>query len=374
MHILVPTGIFHPEAGGPATYLYHFLPELQQQGHSVEVITFSDDVPTITYPYPVLRIPRTNLLHRNWVYYQAVKKRLKHADVVYVNSLGLSLPTLHKPSVMKIVGDRAWERCLNRGWIAADEDIDLFQIKRYNVGINWVKRARRKEAQAVDQIIVPSDYLKKMVVGWGVESRRVEVIYNAFEVEDSPITATRATLNLPSDKPLLLMVARLTPWKGGDALLEALTSFPDIHLVVAGTGAMFEPWRQQAHALGLGERVKFLGEVPHAQLRDYYALADYTVLYSGYEGLSHVLLESLNAGTPIIASDKGGNPELVQHNENGLLVPYKDVEALREALGSAFAGDTPQRLRQGAKLDPDRFRWSRLVEQTIALLERTARR
>jgi glycosyltransferase involved in cell wall biosynthesis len=53
----------------------------------------------------------------------------------------------------------------------------------------------------------------------------------------------------------------------------------------------------------------------------YFRSADYTVLYSGYEGLSHTLLESLLAGTPVIASNKGGNPEVVRHGENGLLVP-----------------------------------------------------
>jgi len=370
MHILVPTGIFHPESGGPATYLYHFLPELLKRGHTVEVITFSDDPPPEAYPYPVLRIPRTNMLHRNWVYHQAVKKRLAHADRVFINSLGLWLPKITAPSVLKIVGDRAWERCINRGWLPADEDIDHFQTARYNPLISWVKFARSQEARRAGCIIVPSDYLRRMVVGWGVSAERVQVVYNAF---DPPPPGgepkTRAALKLPNDKPLLLVVARLTPWKGVDALLHALAGLPDYFLVVAGSGATLPALQTLAQALGIAERVRFLGDLPHAELRHYYQAADYTVLYSGYEGLSHVILESLSLGTPVIASDKGGNPEIVQHGVNGLLVPYKSVDALRQALLHAFADDTALTLRRGAKLDPARFAWASLVAQTIALLE-----
>ncbi len=92
--------------------------------------------------------------------------------------------------------------------------------------------------------------------------------------------------------------------------------------------------------------------------------ADYVALYSGYEGLSHTLLESLRAGTPVIASDKGGNPEVVQHGINGLLVPYVDVEALTAAIARSAAsrrarltggelrrGDGSVRLRADGRAD-----------------------
>jgi glycosyltransferase involved in cell wall biosynthesis len=163
------------------------------------------------------------------------------------------------------------------------------------------------------------------------------------------------------------VAARLTVWKGVDALIHALADFPEIHLVVAGTGPTYKHLQMLAGTLG--EQVRFLGDVPHDYLRRYYAVADYTVLYSGYEGLSHVILESLHAGTPVIASDKCGNPEVITDGENGLLVPYKDVDALKSALQRAFSGDTPARLRAGAHVDAGRFAWGRLVEETISILE-----
>ena len=109
-----------------------------------------------------------------------------------------------------------------------------------------------------------------------------------------------------------------------------------------------------------------------ARLATYFRAADYTTLYSGYEGLPHVLLESLLSGTPVIASDKGGNPEVVRHGENGLLVPYPDEDALVAALETAFSSDTRARLAAGTGAGLERFRWPALVEQTAALLERIA--
>lgn len=368
MHILVPTGIFHPEPGGPATYLYRFLPELQARGHTVEVITFGEGQPDI-YPYPVTRIPRTTIVERNWQYYRAVKEKLPHADAVFINSLGIPLPYIKQPTVLKVVGDRAWERAVNRGWVPPTEDIDHFQIARYGPRVNFVKRSRSNEARRADYVIVPSHYLRQMVIGWGVPAERVKTIYNAVEPNELlPDPVSRQSLNLP-DTPLLLTPARLTAWKGVDVTLRAIASLSDVMLVVAGDGPMFNFLQRQVAELELSERVRFLGKISHSELVKYYQVADYTLLYSGYEGLSHVILESLNTGTPVIASDKCGNPEIVQDGYNGFLAPYPEVEALRATILRAFEGDTPQRLRQNPLLDVQKFAWSRMVEETIATLE-----
>src|SRR5215207_8681816 len=96
----------------------------------------------------------------------------------------------------------------------------------------------------------------------------------------------------------------------------------------------------------------------------YMRAADYTALYSGYEGLSHTLLESLRAGTPVIASDKGGNPEVVRHGVNGLLVPYVNVGALAAALHEAFAAGKREALAANTGAGMERFAFGHMVEQT----------
>ena len=127
MHIFVATGIFHPESGGPATYLYRLIPELQARGHHVRVLTFGD-APTADYPYPLTRIKRQPLPVR-WIRYAiAARAELRRADLVFINSLGLPLIDAQRlPRVLKVVGDLAWERAVNKGWLSPTEDIDGFQ-------------------------------------------------------------------------------------------------------------------------------------------------------------------------------------------------------------------------------------------------------
>lgn len=375
MRLFVASGIFHPEPGGPATYLFRLLPELQARGHEVRLLTFGD-APVEGYPYPVRRIPRRFLPLRFADYARAARPLAQWSDLIFANSLGLPLVGLPpRPRVLKVVGDLAWERAVNRGWIPPTEDIDAFQTRRYAWQVMLLKRQRSREVRRADAIIVPSEYLRWMVIGWGAPPERVTVIFNALAPDAAASTRSpddaRSELGLPPG-PLLLTVARLTAWKGVASLLRALARVPDVRLLIAGDGPEEARLRALAGSLRLGERAQFLGRVDRARLATYFRAADYTALYSGYEGLPHVLLESLLSGTPVIASDKGGNPEVVRHGENGLLVPYPDEDALVAALETAFSGDTRVRLAAGTGAGLERFRWPALVEQTAALLERIA--
>ena len=373
MHIFVASGIFHPESGGPATYLHRLLPEIVARGHHVRVLAFGD-APTDGYDYPLTRIPRRALPVR-WLHYaRAARPEISRADLIFFNSLGLPLVGAgRKPRVLKVVGDLAWERAVNKGWIPPSEDIDAFQRGRYPLRVRLIQAQRTREVQRMDKIIVPSNYLREMVIGWGAPPERVQVIYNALapDAEASTISRTdaHAALGLDADVPLLLTVARLVPWKGIDHLIRAIRALPEVRLIVAGEGPDEARLRALAEAERVTERVTFLGRVARERLGLYFRAADYTVLYSGYEGLSHTLLESLLAGTPVTASDKGGNPEVVRHNENGLLVPYIDQEALAETIRAALVGDTRARLAAHAGDGLERFAWDTLVETTVGLLE-----
>jgi glycosyltransferase involved in cell wall biosynthesis len=369
MRLFVASGIFHPESGGPATYLYELLPELQRRGWDIRALTYGGGA-VEPYPYPLKRIPRQSLPLRLARYALAARPLAAWADLIYLHTLGLPLPRSRAPRVLKIVGDQAWERAIRRGWIPPTEDIDLFQSRRYGGIVTAQKTFRSREVRGMDGVIVPSRYLKRMVEGWSVPSERIHVIYNALppkETLNMTQAEARRQLHL-DDAPLLLTVARLTPWKGIDHLIKALRSVPDVRLLVAGDGEEAPRLKHMAQEYGLGERVTFLGQVPRSQMPIYMKAADYTVLYSGYEGLSHTLLESLRAGTPVIASDKGGNPEVVQHGVNGLLVPYVNVEALAAALGEAFQPGRRRALASATASGMERFDYRAMVEQTDQVL------
>jgi glycosyltransferase involved in cell wall biosynthesis len=366
--LFVASGIFHPEPGGPATYLHELLPHLQARGWDVRALTFSDTADGPAEPYPVTRIVRQAYPVRMVRYALASRPLLHWADLVYVNLLGLPLfGDHHAPRILKVVGDIAWERAVRKGWVAPTEDIDAFQTRRYSLIVNGDKRRRAREAQPMDGVIVPSEYLKRMVVGWGVDPAKVRVIYNALPPNSANLNLSqneaRAQLGL-GDDPLVLTVGRVLPWKGVDHLCAALARVPHVRLLVAGDGPALGAVKAQAVASGVADRVMFLGQVKRERVALYMKAADYVALYSGYEGLSHTLLESLRAGTPVIASDKGGNPEVVRHGVNGLLVPYVSVEALAAALQEAFQPGTRERLAANTHVGMERFDFERMVEQT----------
>jgi glycosyltransferase involved in cell wall biosynthesis len=372
MKLFIASGIFHPEAGGPATYLHELLPQFVQRGWEIRALTYSDQLHSdLKYPYPVTRILRRALPLRMLDYARAARPLLAWADVVYLHTLGLPLyGSSRAPRIVKLVGDLAWERSVRKGWIAPTEDIDVFQTKPYGWRVNADRERRANEARGLDAVIVPSEYLKRMVVGWGVDPVKVQVIYNALPPYTDEMDMTQAEarerLDLP-DVPTVLTVGRLLPWKGVDHLIAALRHVPNVRLIVAGGGAILDTLRAQA--ADLRERVVFLGNVPREQMPLYMKAADYVALYSGYEGLSHTLLESLRAGTPVIASDKGGNPEVVQHGVNGLLVPYVDVDVLAGALEQAFLPGVRAALAANHQVGMERFEFGRMVEATAAALE-----
>src|SRR5687768_284293 len=184
--LFVASGIFHPEPGGPATYLYELLPELQRRGWDVRALAYGES-PLHDYPYPLARIPRRALPVRIAQYALAAYPLLKWANVAYLHTLGLPLIGGQAPRVVKIVGDQAWERAVRKGWIAHNEDIDDFQTGQYGSKTEAGKAARSREVRAMQGVIVPSEYLKRMVVGWGVDESKVRVIYNALP--DAPAVA-----------------------------------------------------------------------------------------------------------------------------------------------------------------------------------------
>jgi glycosyltransferase involved in cell wall biosynthesis len=97
--------------------------------------------------------------------------------------------------------------------------------------------------------------------------------------------------------------------------------------------------------------------------------ADYFALYSGYEGLPHTVLESLQSGTPVIVSDKGGNPEIVQKNINGFVVPYRDQNALIETLKTAFQTGARETLAAHTHDQLEQFTFQVMVDRTDAILK-----
>jgi glycosyltransferase involved in cell wall biosynthesis len=157
---------------------------------------------------------------------------------------------------------------------------------------------------------------------------------------------------------LLLWVGRMVPVKGLDTLLAACERLKqangDFQLCLVGDGPLRASLVAEVERRGLTDHVTFVGLVDHAQLGPWFRAADLTVLPSRSEGIPNVLLESLACGTPFVASDVGGIPEIASPTA-GRLVPPDDPAALAAALKAALAdpaevapAQRPRTLRQFA--------------------------
>jgi glycosyltransferase involved in cell wall biosynthesis len=346
VRILIVTGIFPPDIGGPATYVPQIAEGLAQRGHAVTVVTLSDrlDHEDGVYPFRVIRLPRRAF--RPWRMGRTVLVLLRlgrRADVLFVNGLALESVlanfVLRKPLVMKVVGDLAWERATGRGWTA--DDFETFQRRRYGLRIELLKALRSWWTRRADRVIVPSRYLARWVAGWGVPAEKIVVIYNAVEPVDGV-----EPLPVPLRTPVkAVTVGRLVPWKQVNGLLEALTEVPELGLVVVGDGPERPRLERRARELGVQDRVYFAGRRPKKEALGLMAACDLFVLNSAYEGLPHVVLEAMALGLPVVATAAGGTPEVVRDGETGVLVPGR-YGTLGASL-SALARDPALRRRLG---------------------------
>ena len=310
----------------------------------------------------------------------------RNADVLYVQGLAgpemvavLAGTLLRRPVALKIVGDNAWEYAIRNG--LTDDGIDGFQRKPYPLKLRAVRALVHGYARLVTRLIVPSDYLKGIVRGWGVPAERVRVIRNALTTSVATAEERQDARRWARDvlgiaEPLVVTSARLYPWKNLDFLIRLVPEFPaNARLVIVGGGPEHERLSQVIARLGLEGRVTITGNVSHDAVQRYLRAADVFVLNTRYEGLSHVMLEAMAAGTPVVASRVGGNPEVIDDGRNGLLVPLDDAGAIAGAIAHLLAApDEATRLADAARQDVVGFSWQELVNATERTLVETAGR
>lgn len=342
MRVLVTSPVFPPDLGGPAVYVPSIGRFLVERGHSVEVVAFCSDPEPAGYPFPVTAITRGNLLVRYLKAFVQVLRRAGRADVVYVQEHlalfhVLAARLRRRPVVIRIMVDGAWEIAHRKGW-CGDDDIVTFQGKTYGWQVRLTRALQRWWWGRCSRIICCSEFLRGILVNHhSVDPDKAVTIVNAYhgprasDVRETQSEA-RARLGLRVDRRYVLTICRLMGWKRVDNIIRALAEWPaDVELLVAGDGDMQAAWTQLAADLGLAERVRFLGNVPHRDIPLWIRAADLFVLNSEYEGLSHTLLEVQALGTPMIASGVCGNPEVVEHEVNGLLVDPRDPADLARA-------------------------------------------
>lgn len=222
-----------------------------------------------------------------------------------------------------------------------------------------------------DRITAPSSFTANtLATEYDVPRHRTRVVPNGVDTEQYTPGDT------DTEPPVVLAVGRLTAQKGFGYLIDATAALADsrrFRVEIVGTGPKRGQLEARAAELGVEDRISFAGYLSDDALRDRYQRAAVTVCPSVYEPFGLTALESMAAGTPVVAFDMGGIPEFVDHDEQGLLVPPGDVPAIADALDHLLSGSEHRaRLESGARERAEQFDWSSVVDNLEALYEEVA--
>ncbi|MEK7560113.1 MAG: glycosyltransferase family 4 protein [Patescibacteria group bacterium] len=366
LKILIATGIFPPDIGGPATYSKILLDELPKHGIDTRVLSFG----SIRYLPKVIR---------HLAYGLKLIVQSRNCDLIFAQDpVSVGLPAalvskiLRKKFLLKVVGDYAWEQHQIKNIFVTP---DAFQNVRYDFVTELRRKIQKFVARNAEKIIVPSNYLKKIVSMWGIEPSKTFVIYNAFE---SPLAFARGSkeevkksLDLPGK--IIVSAGRLVPWKGFDVLIDIFNNlskkFEDLKLVIIGSGPEEETLKLKITDYG-PKTVLFTGSLTRARVLKYLSATDVFALNTAYEGFSHQILEAMALGVPIVTTNIGGNPEIIKNGENGFLVEFNNKEDFQEKISELLNNrNLSEKFSQNAKAAASQFTKERMINETIKILK-----
>ena len=377
--ILIATGIFPPDIGGPASYTKTLGAKL---GSSATILTYSsvwsfkDDK---NQSFKIVRVwGKWPIWIKHFIFGTKLIFMARKCDVIYaLNVWSAGFPCLitsyvfRKRFVIRIVGDYAWEVGVGKGKVKLLID-DFQKIKK----TGWVGSLHKFQSlicKKADTVIVPSEYLAGIVHGWGIPKDKIKVIYNGVDFKSSELSKEEARRKIGIFGHLILSAGRLVPWKGFRMLIKIMPRVLEINqafrLVIVGDGPDRKVLESMVRNLGLSNKVYLVGKKTQEELAVYMAAADMFVLNTGYEGFSHQILETMSAGVPVITTAVGGNKEVIEQGENGFLVKYNDefnlVEAIRSLWNSPELGEE---FKEKSKKTLEKFSSEKMFSETIKYL------
>ena len=228
-----------------------------------------------------------------------------------------------------------------------------------------------------DVVIANSEAGRNDMVSHGVSPSRIEVVRNGLNLERF-LSAGQSSARRATGDRWIGMVAQLEPRKDQLSLLDALVGIrarhPEVRLILAGDGRMRRRVEERIRQASLQSAVQLLGTVAHPEAI-YADLDIYVQASATEEGTSNSIVEAMACGRPVVATDVGGNREIVEHGTTGLVVPPRDPAMLAAAVLELLE-DPPRARRMGETARErarSRFSRDRMVEATIAIYEKRSR-
>jgi glycosyltransferase involved in cell wall biosynthesis len=360
--VLIVSGIWPPDVGGPASHAPEVADFLLEQGHRPGVVVTADAQPT-PRPYPVAWVARSappGVRHLRAL--TLVRRLARDADVVYSTGMfgrsGVGSLLARRAYVLKLTADPAFERARRRRLFRGS--LAEFQLDRSRRTLPF-RAARDAIVRRAAHVVCPSSYLAELTVGWGVPPERVDVLPNPAPALDGLPSRADARARLGFDGPTLVFAGRLTEQKSLELAIEAARR-AGVGLVIAGDG----PARTRLERIG---GATFLGARPRHDVLELLRAADASILSSSWENFPHGVVESLAVGTPVIATAVGGVGEVLADGENGLLVPAGSAGGLTAAIERFFADPAlAERLAANSAPSVERYSRARVYGRLLEIL------
>ena len=313
-----------------------------------------------------LTIPKLGMYTAPWALYRAARRRLAALVAGGLAFDAIDAHYLYPDGVAALWLARAFAKPL----AITARGSDVTELPDHAIPRRLIQRAMA----GADALISVSAGLKARMVELGAPADKVTVLRNGIDTaqfhpgpwpEFGDRMAARARLGFV--RPTLIAVGGLIPRKRHHLAIEAMAKLPDWDLVIVGAGPEHAALQAQVAAGGLGGQVRLLGPRPHAELPAYYGAADAMVLASSREGWANVLLESMACGTPVVASDIPGNPEVVQTRAAGLILPENSAAGIAASVRALF---DPPPDRAATRRYAEGFGWGETSAGQYALFRR----
>ena len=380
MRIGMMIDMYKPHISGITNYVALNKQILEKQGHKVYVFTFGDpayeddELYIVRSPGLPVNVQETGF-HLSFRYSQTAQIKLRAMDVVHVHHPFLS-------------GPLALRYCRPQGIPVAFTNHTRYDLySQYYipgplgdvVGTTFLQAYLPDFCQRCNLVIAPSPGILKIMRDTIGVTAPIKVIPNGIDL--SPFEAParrfgRAEAGLPETAVVLMYVGRLNPEKNLTFLLRAFfgvaAACPEPVLALVGDGPEMDNLRDQAASSGFGERVRFLGQAPYADIPNYLALADAFVTASDTEVHPFSLIEAMAAGLPALGINSPGIGDTIVDNDNGLLSANDIAEFTAKLMRLVMEPETRQRFGTRSRMLARQYDIQRTSQAVLAEYERLA--